>query len=61
MMCLCPYGAVPSLPLQLHTQLLPRGRAVHAKVDFCCLFVFFFHSLLVPELNSCRELAVISS
>lgn len=42
MMCLCPHGAVPSLPLQLHTQLLPRGRAVHANVDFCCLFGFFF-------------------
>lgn len=56
-MCLYPRGAVPSLHLQLHTQLLPCGRVVHAKEDFC----FFFHSLLVPELNSCRELAVISS
>lgn len=56
MMCLYPHRAVPSLHLQLHTQLLPWGRVVHVKVDF-----WFFHPLLVPELNSCRELAVISS
>lgn len=41
-MCLYPRGAVPSLHLQLHTQLLPCGRVVHAKEDF---WVFFIPSL----------------